>query len=341
MRISRMVLACICIAGIAAGRAQTPAVSSRTAPPAARSSIHGTIVDHTGQVCEGAHVALLLASETAPRTAISDNEGRYVFGDLPSCVFTLTVSADGFTPKTVHAALTASQSLEEPPLELLVTSESEVEVNATRTEVAQEQLHLEERQRVLGVMPNFFVAYDTNAQALTARQKFHLAWKNEQDPFTAMGIVLSAAIEQGSNTYPSWGQGSAGFTRRFSADYGGDVVGTMLGSALLPSLFHQDPRFFFKADGTRRERVWYAIQSEWICRGDNGQKQFNYSGLIGSLAATGLTRFFFPAADRNSINIALRNIAIGKATGAVQNIFQELFGKRFTHNGPGAGSSLP
>jgi hypothetical protein len=316
-------------------------VSSRAASSVAKSSIHGTIVDHTGQVCEGAHVALLLASEPTPRTAISDNEGRYVFGELPSGVFTLTASAEGFTPKAVHAALATSESLEEPPLELLVTSESAVEVNATRSEVTQEQLHLEERQRVMGLMPNFFVAYDTNAQALTARQKFHLAWKNEQDPFTAMGIVMSAAIEQGSNTYPSWGQGSAGYARRFSADYGGDVVGTMIGSALLPSLFHQDPRFFFKASGTRRERIWYAIQSEWICRGDNGQRQFNYSSLLGSLAATGLTRFFFPAADRNGINITLRNVALGKATGAAQNIFQELFGKKFTHSSPGIGSTQP
>lgn len=302
-------------------------------------SIHGVVVDRQGQVCEGARASLLFAGEPAPRTAVTDSEGRYLFGELPAGAFTLTISSDGFTPGTVTATLADGQSYEAPPVTLAVTAQAEVEVSATQTEIALAQFHLEERQRVLGVMPNFFVSYTPDAPALTRRQKFHLAWANQRDPVTIATLALTAGIEQSSNDDPSWGQGPGGYAHRYAVAYADDLTGTFLGSALLPSLFHQDPRFFFKPDGTRSERILYALRSELLCRGDNGRSQFNYSGLLGSLASAGITRYLYPATSRHGLSLTFQSIAIGKATGAAQNIFQELFGQKLTRRG--LGSSQP
>jgi hypothetical protein len=336
-----MVLLGLCVSGSAAGWAQVPASVGPTASSTSKGSLHGAILDRSGQQCEGARVSLQFAAEPAPRAAISDSEGRYLFGDLPAGSFTLTIGAEGFTPKTIQSTLIAGQSLEEPPVQLLVNSSSQVEVTASPTEVAQEQLHIEEQQRTLGVIPNFFVVYDEHALPLSARQKFHLALSNELDPVTAASMGLAAGVEQGSKTYPSWGQGARGFSHRYGAAYADDAIGTMIGSALLPSLFHQDPRFFFKAEGTRSQRIWYAVRSELLCRGDNGKSQFNYSSWLGSFAAIGITRWLYPASSRDSFSVTLGSIALNKATGAAQNVFQELFSKKLNRRSPLAGSSQP
>ncbi|MGB8259018.1 MAG: carboxypeptidase-like regulatory domain-containing protein [Terracidiphilus sp.] len=301
--------------------------------------MHGVITDRAGQVCEGAHVTLAQAGNAAEaRTAISDNEGRYVFGDVPPGPFTLSVTAEGFKPMTVTAVLAPGQSYEAEPVMLVVTAEAEVEVIASRREIAVEQVREEEHQRVLGVIPNFFVSYAADAQPLTPRQKFHLAWRNESDPISVLSIMTTAATGQATNSPKEWGQGSAGFARRYGAAYGDDFLGTMLGSALLPSLFHQDPRYFYKGTGSKRSRILYAIRSSVICRSDAGRWQFNYSSLLGNFAGAGLSNLYYPAASRNGIGLTFQNILIAKATGAAQNIFQELYVRKLTSKGPGAGT---
>jgi hypothetical protein len=306
-------------------------------------SIHGTVTDRAGQVCEGAHVALTRtdAASKTPLNALTDIDGRFVFGDVPAGPFVLTVSADGFTAKSVPIALAPAESFEAQPVVLVVSAEAEVQVTASRVEIAQEQLHLEEQQRVLGVMPNFFVSYTKDAPALSTRQKFDLAWKNQRDPVTIAMTALTAGIEQSGNEYRSWGQGTGGYAKRYAAAYGDDLIGTLIGAALLPSLLHQDPRYFYKGTGTKRERVFYAIRSVVVCRGDNGRWQPNYSSLLGSFAAAGISRSYYPVANRDGFGLMVQNIAIGKVTGAAQNILQELFIRKLTPRAPDYGNNKP
>jgi Carboxypeptidase regulatory-like domain len=303
------------------------------APIAAQSaseSIHGEVRDREGALCEGAQVTLTQAGAANPRIAVTDEQGRYVFGNVPLGEFSVTVSANGFTPQTIAGEMLTGASLELKPVVLLISAATEVEVTANLHEIAQAQLALQEQQRVLGIMPNFFVSYAQKPVPLTSRQKFQLAWRNEIDPMTFLSTAVAASIEQAGNTPQSWGQGKSGYVKRYAAAYGDDLIGTMMGSALLPSLLHQDPRYFYKGTGRKVSRVLYAIRSSVVCRGDNGRWQADYSHIFGDLASAGISNLYYPAANRNGLELTLRNMLTAKATGAVQNVMQEFLIRRLT-----------
>ncbi len=167
---------------------------------------------------------------------------------------------------------------------LLLAATAQVQVVAAGTEVAEEQIKLQEKQRVLGIVPNFYVIYVHDAFPLNSKQKFELAWKTTIDPVTLVLTAATAGIEQAQNDFSGYGQGAQGYGKRFGAAYADAVIGTFIGSAILPSLLKQDPRYFYKGTGSTRSRILYAIANSVICKGDNGRWQPNYSSIFGSLA---------------------------------------------------------
>jgi len=302
-------------------------------------SISGTVTSPDGSVYEGAHITLQSkASATNPATAltaITDNDGRFHFPVVPAGPFELTVSAAGFASQTISSLLHPSESLETKPLVLLFASAtSQVEVTASQTEIATEQLHIEEEQRVFGVIPNFYVVYTPNAVPLSPRQKFHLAWRSEIDPFTIAASAASAGIEQAQNTFSGYGQGAQGYFKRFGANYADSFIGNMLGGAAFPAVFKQDPRYFYNGKGTIRHRALYAIANAVICKGDNGHWQFNYSGLLGSMAAGGISYTYYPASNRDGADLFVENTFIGIGGSAIGNLFQEFVVRKLTPHLP-------
>src|ERR1035441_4470300 len=130
-------------------------------------------------------------------------------------------------------------------LQLAVASSS-VNVTLPPHELAAEQLKSEEKQRLLGVLPDFFVSYAPNAAPLTAAQKFQLGWKTIIDPVSLLGTSISAGIQQARNNYPEFGQGTEGYAKRFGAQYANRVSRVIIGRVVMQSIFHQDPRYFYK-----------------------------------------------------------------------------------------------
>jgi len=312
--------------------------------PALPGSIHGGVVDRDGTVCEGAHIALTQTGPAGPetRSAISDSNGRFDFGDVPGGAFQLTISSNGFATQTITGLLHAGESYQTPPVRLLIaTAASEVRVTASRQEIAQEQFKEEEEQRILGFIPNFYVSYVPDAPPLTSRQKYHLALKSSIDPITFLSSGFFAGIEQAENSYSGFGQGSQGYAKRFGANYADAFIGTMLSGAVLPSLLKQDPRYFYKGTGTTRSRVLYAIENAVICKGDNGRWQVDYSAITASLAAGGISNLYYPAADRNGVALTFENAGLGFANSAVQNLFQEFLIRKLTPKIPHYGSAKP
>ena len=308
----------------------------------AASSLHGVVTDRAGSVYEGARVTLTMdGPPSQSRSAITDGQGRYLFDSLPPGHYKLTVSAGGFAAQALTGDISAGQSRELPAVVLLISSSTQVQVTANLYDIAQAQIELQEQQRVLGIVPNFFVSYEKNPVPLTPRQKFHLALRNEIDP---VNILIDAAVaggNQASNSPSSWGQGASGYGKRFAVAYGDDLIGTMIGSALLPSLFHQDPRYFYKGTGTTSSRFFYAVRCAVITHGDNGRPQFDYSGVLGNLAAAGISNLYYPAAERNGIGLTMRNLLVSKASAAAQNVLQEFVVRHFTSKSHQGTSSMP
>jgi hypothetical protein len=314
------------------------------APGVATGSIHGVVVNGDGAVYEGAQVSL---SQTGPggateRTATTDGAGRFEFAGVAPGAFKLTVGASGFASQTVAGMLHPGESLESNSIVLRVSkATNEVQVTATAVEIAQEELKLEETQRVLGIVPNFYVTYVPNAPPLTTKQKYSMAWKTSFDPVTLLAVGFFAGIEQATNTFPGYGQGAAGYGKRYGAGFGDTFIGNMIGGAILPAWWKQDPRYFYKGTGTVRARALYAIESSVMCNGDNGRRQVNYSGIVGGLAAGGISNLYYPAADREGLGLTFESALLGTAISAAQNLMQEFVVRRLTPHVPNYGSGKP
>ncbi len=328
-----------------APQAQTQPQSSPTPQPEpAPASIRGVVVDRDGSVYEGVHITLTAtSSSTVPeKSTTSDTNGRFRFDDVPAGPFQITVSSNGFATKVLTGVLHSAESYEAPPIVLnFASTTSEVQVTASRFEIAQEQLHEEEQQRVFGIIPNFYVVYTPNAVPLSSKQKFHLAWRSEIDPVTIAFDLVAAGVQQAGDDDDGFGQGAAGYAKRFAADYGTDFISTMLGGAILPSLLHQDPRYFYKGTGSTRSRALYAIANSVICKSDRGHWQPNYSSILGGLAAGGIANLYYPAQDRNGAALTFENALVGIGATAAGNLFQEFLVRKLTPKLPNYSQPKP
>jgi hypothetical protein len=266
---------------------------------------------------------------------LSGDDGQYSFADLVPGAFQITISAPGFAAQTSSGILHSGEIYIAPPITLaLATAITEVRVAVPRTEVAEDQIKVQEKQRVLGFIPNFYVSYVPDAVPLTSKQKFELAWKTTFDPVTFVLTGAIAGVQQAQNDFSGYGQGAQGYAKRFGASYADMVTGTIIGSAILPSLLKQDPRYFYMGRGRSRSRILYAIANSVICKGDNKRWQPNYSGILGSLAAGGISNLYYPLNDRDGAALTFENGLIGIGATAAANLLQEFLIRKLTPNVP-------
>ena len=191
----------------------------------------------------------------------------------------------------------------------------------TTEEVATEQVQVEETQRVLGVIPNFYVAYEPDPVPLTAKLKFQLALKLASDPITAFGIAFLSAVQQAGDT-PDYGQGAQGFGKRYGANAADGFSDIMIGGAILPSLLHQDPRYFYQGTGTKKARFRHALAHPFVCKGDKGNLMPNYSSLGGDLASSAISNLYYPQTNRGTA-LVFTNFGISTAERVATSLAQE------------------
>jgi len=295
--------------------------------------IGGMVVDRTGVPVAGATVRLA-RDQSVDQKAQSGDDGQFSFADIAPGSFRLTIAAEGFATQTFDGNLRSGESYVVPRIVLTIaTAVTEIRVVPSQFEVAEEQIKEEEKQRPLGFIPNFYVSYVPNAAPLTSKQKFELAGKVIVDPVTFGLTGAVAGLQQADNELGGYGQGAQGYAKRYGAAYADTVTGTLIGSAILPSLLKQDPRYFYKGTGSKRSRVLYALATSVICKGDDRHWQPNYSGILGSLAAGGISNLYYPAHDRGA-GLTFENTLIGIGTTAAANILQEFVIRKLTPNIP-------
>lgn len=287
-------------------------------------SISGIIADQTGSAVIGAHVTLAREDRSPIQEVVSGDHGEFSFPDLPPGPFHLTIAAAAFASQTVSGILHAGEIQTVPQIVLAVAAVvTEVKVTPPRAEMAKYQLEIQEKQRVLGFIPNFYVTYFADTVPLTPKQKFHLTVKTMTDPVTFAGVGVVAGVEQGLNNYSGYGQGAEGYAKRFGAAYADLVISNFIGSAALPALLKQDPRYFYKGNGNVVFRFVYAIANSVICKGDNGHWQANYSKILGDFASGGISNLYYPQLSRGGFKLAYENAAIAAGITATANLINE------------------
>lgn len=297
----------------------TPLPQTPTTP----GNISGFIADADNASIPSARVTLTPDSQPPATTAITASDGSFTLTNVPPGPFTLSIDATGFTTRKLPGILHPSETLTLPIIVLTAAgSATDVQVTATQTDIAEAQINEEEHQRVLGIIPNFYVSYIPNPVPLNPQQKFELSFWTLVDPVSLVLNGALAGIQQADNTY-SWGQGAQAYAKRYTAAYGTFLTGTILGNAVLPIVFKQDPRYFYKGTGSIGARIFYASANAVVCKGDNHRWQVDYSGLLGGLGAAGLANLYYPAINRSGATLIFENTAIGTAFSAASNLFQE------------------
>jgi hypothetical protein len=322
----------VCFCGLGISKAQEQLTLLPDTPKPQPGIIVGTAVDVNDDAIPGATVSLESPVVSDSRTLVSNDNGFFEFKDLePGTTYHVTISAPGFADWTSpEIMLKPGQYVIVKGTKLQVAMAlTTVTVGYSAKEVATEQVKIEEQQRIFGFIPNFYVSYDQNAAPLTTKLKFELAAKVSFDPVTFFGVGIAAGAEQAGN-HPNYPQGWKGFGERYGAAYANGFTDIMIGGAILPSLLHQDPRYFYQGTGTTKSRILHAVTNPFVIRGDNGQRQPNYSTIGGDLASAAISNAYYPESNRG-VGLFLGNFLIATGQRAAANLAQEFILRRLTH----------
>jgi hypothetical protein len=327
----RVVTLLLCLCASTASKAQEQPTPPLDAPRQQPGIIVGTAVDINNEPVPGASVTLEGPALRDPRAIVSNDSGFFEFKDLePGSPYHVIISAVGFADWTSdevilkpgqYVILTVSKLR-------IATALTQVNVGYSPVEIATEQVKIEEQQRIFGFIPNFYAEYDPNAAPLTTKLKFQLAAKVSYDPVTLIGVGVFAAANQAGDR-PNYPQGAKGYAERYGAVYADGVTDIMIGGAVLPSLLHQDPRYYYQGTGTNKSRVFHALRSSFVCKGDNGQWQPNYSTVGGDLASAALSNAYYPSSNRG-VGLFLSNFFVDTGQRAAANLAQEFLLRRLT-----------
>lgn len=157
----------------------------------------------------------------------------------------------------------------------------------------------EEPSRIFGVMPNYGTVEDAaSVQPLSAGQKFHMAALYAFDPYVYPFVGVIAGV--------GGGEGEHGYGERYALAFAGNTVSSFLTVAVLPSAFHQDPRYFQLGKGGVWRRAGYTVTRSVVARSDAGKTMFNVSEVGGNLLTAGLSNAYYPSSDRSVANTLTR-----------------------------------
>lgn len=304
--------------------------------PAKNGILSGTVTDTNGGVVAGATVTLTLADSPFTRTVESGNDGQFTFSSLPEGAFTVTATAANMgTARSSPITLAAGEARYLPALVLPVVGATTVRVLGNQEQIAEQDVHVEESQRILGVLPNFYSSYVWDAPPLNAKQKFQLAGRSLIDPVSFAEAAAIAGGEQIQGLYPGFGSGPEGYGKRFAAAYANTFDSRILGSAVFPAIFRQDPRYFYRGSGSNGSRAAYAVEQSVLCRGGNdGHEQFCYSHIMADFASAAISNLYYPQANRGG-TLVLENGLIEIGGAAAADLLREFILRDFTTHAPG------
>jgi len=222
-------------------------------------------------------------------------------------------SADATTLPDAPSALQQQTTTPAPPPQ----NETPEQKKAREArEEAEREVKEQEKQRIGGIIPNFNVRIDGQGVPLTPKEKFNISFHTIIDPYTiGLAVLVGGGLGELEDSHTGYHHGFEGLAKRVGSSYADNVSGNLIGNALLPSILHQDPRYFRKGTGSIISRVLFSASTAFICKGDNGHWQFNASNVLGNFASGGLSNVYYPSDERgfgltvdNAITVTLEGM---------------------------------
>jgi Carboxypeptidase regulatory-like domain len=296
-------------------------------------SILGTVTDTNDDPVTNATVVLQRPNGDH-LTVVTEDDGAFAFHDVkPGIDYQITVTAEGLSEwsSSVTVEPGHEKTLSDVKLRILAVPRT-VTVNYSSKEVAAQQLKAEEQQRILRFIPNLYVTYEPHPEPLTSKMKVRLAYKSLSHPVFFGRVALWAGVQQARDNPSEWRQGAEGYGKRLGAGFADAVAGSLISNAILPSLLHQDPRYFYQGTGTKKSRALHAMWAPFVCKGDNGAWQPNYSQLGGSLIGYSISTTYYPGSDRTAGHV-FESFGIDMGLHVVGSLAQEFILSKFTSRG--------
>jgi hypothetical protein len=189
-------------------------------------------------------------------------------------------------------------------------------------------------QRIALVIPDYQTVEDSSVPVapMTAREKWHLGWKETIDPFNIATASMTAAFSQRGNQTPKYGEGWSNYGRRFGAAVGDFGTQNLFSAGLFAVLLHQDPRYFRKGPTARIfPRILYSVTRLVICRNDSGRDTLNTSNFLGMGLGIAASNVYYPSASRTGTVMAGRveTSMLGGVTGSLMSEFWPDIQKKF------------
>ncbi len=177
---------------------------------------------------------------------------------------------------------------------------------------------------MLGVVPMFGVTNRHHPPPLTSGQKFHLFVKGTVDPFTWAAVGIQAGISQAQDSFPQYGQGAAGYGKRYGAALADSTSSGFFANFAYPVLLKEDPRYFRLGEGTIKHRIGYSLAQEFVGHKDSGGRTVNWSNILGGFSAGGLSNLYYPSNDRG-FGLTMSRVGISFMYGSAGGIISEFW----------------
>lgn len=179
-------------------------------------------------------------------------------------------------------------------------------------------------KRVFGVFPNYRTTDSSRPFVpLTAKQKFTIGLKDSFDWPVYITSGAFAALYQLENQNPSFGQGLKGYARRYGTALADQTIGNMMTESIMPSMLHEDPRYFRIGHGSVRHRALYAMTRIFVTRTDSNQRTFNFAEVLGNSAAVAISNAYYP--DTRDVSDNVERLGIALATDAFSQVMKEFW----------------
>jgi hypothetical protein len=300
-------------------------------------NISGSVLDPSGAAISGAEITVTRVGGSKGRTVVTGVDGRFALNSFVPGSYVIFVKAAGFQPVTFPKfTLAANQTYDVQTLKLsIAAATTDIVVQPTEV-IASEQIKAEEKQRLFAIVPDFYTSYVWDAAPLNTKQKFSLAARDTLDFTTFIGVSVGAGIQQARNSYPGFGQGAEGYAKRWGALFATGRTSDFLSRAAFPSLFHQDPRYFYQGSGTKWSRAKHAVAYAFVARSDSGHLMPNYSYFLADVSSGALSNVYYPASSRGA-GLVFTTAAEGLGGRAAQNLVREFLFKRLTKHVPSNG----
>lgn len=181
--------------------------------------------------------------------------------------------------------------------------------------------------RVLLLFPGYETVQDPSipVSPLRTKQKFEMAYRKTVDPSFLIESAMFAGYDQVANYGPQYGSGWGAFAQRYGYNSANLASTFLFTDALLPTVLHQDPRYFRKGTGSFGSRVWWAVRSEAVAFNDQGAQVPNYSSMLGFAMSTALSNAYSPPSSV-TFGKTMERFGVKEGFSCVLNVMREFGG---------------